>query len=93
MPAKTSFGLWCFLMCIASWIIIAEKPADTRNSVELKPSVSPAAVQSALTNAECELGIPPVSKNAFVLLEIKILSAWLNSQALNTLIIINFIPI
>lgn len=80
-------------MCIASCTIIAEKPIETKNMVELNPSVSPTAVHSALTNAECALGMPPSSKKAFFLLEIIILMPWHNNQAHRILIRINFMQV
>lgn len=92
-PTKTSFALWCLLICSASCTMSAENPKVTRNIVEVNPSVSPTDVLKALTNAECALGMPPSSKKAFFFLEIKILNTWHNSQALIALITMNFIPV
>ena len=48
---------------MASKITTAAKQNEIANVVECIPSVTPTAVAKADTNAECELGIPPVEIN------------------------------
>ena len=45
---------------VASYMTMLENTKLTSNRGEVKPSVSPTVVVTAITNAVCELGMPPV---------------------------------
>jgi len=93
IPTTTSFSVWCFLTRIASCHTITENARQTANITEANPETSPTEVQSALTNAECALGIPPHLKNDFFVLEKKYLLACAMNQAIKTLNKINFMQL